>query len=555
MTVDVEVPYSPWIVAGLSFPSFTHAQWVQSLSVSASDNGADFLDWGVYTQANHTCATIVFPLPVRARYFRLNVTRYVNHLINDTAGFPLLPVYALVANNTASEPFVCACPTLPDGSCCPDMNMAVREGVCVRCADPRTDVHAVFREGCGECMPGTSEVLVRGNPRCIPLPVIPALVNSFAIADPVSDGTMWSAVMNVTTADNNFVAVFVEEEDNAAGSSNCVPVHWLVWDFVFDSHCMLPRLISQRQLEPQYIQFDRGRYMLRLNETGIRSVAGNNCNGWRCTLSIRAVFVSVFDGGLMMVVASSVRQLIVFDLAVPELILCFGRKIQPPAIELHRYYHQSLPDEYRIRLAGVSDLSGYEIQFDADARTAVAEVGTLSSPPPNQWQQIHLISPDGTVFTTTATSVTQHDSLFVARPEDTTKVSITYGLAMSAAPQAGDSEQIVSIRSTSTQPVRLKRLAASDGTVYTNTKGFITTPDIALDLVVSCASGGDQQLWLMTAMGLLPPSPAPVTKFARDACAWVQEEQNRKAIWLIPAARVASSRRQVVNVTFVAEFG
>ena len=554
MTVDVEVPSSPWVVAGLSFPSFTHAQWIQSLSVSASDNGTDFLDWGVYTQANHTCATIVFPLPVRARYFRLNVVRYVNHLINDTAGFPLLPVYALVANTTTSDPFVCTCPTLPDGSCCPDMNMAVRGGVCVRCVDPRTDVHAVFREGCGRCVPGTAEVLVRGDPRCIPVPVLPASVNSFAIADPVSDGMTWSAAMNVTTADNNLVAVFVEGN---ARPSICVvdePVHWLVWDFDFisSSYCMLPRLISQRQLEPQYIQFDRGRYMLRFNESGIRSVVGNdNCEGWKCTMSIRAVFVSVFDGGVM-VISSSVRQSVVFDLAVPELILCFGRKIKPPAVELH-WYHGN--DEYRILLAGVSDLSGYEIQFDADdANTrGVTAAGTLSSPPPAEWQQLRLLSPDGTVFTSTSAAVAQYDSLFLARPEETTKVSIAYGLSMSAAPQAGDSEQIVTIRSTSTQPVRLKRLTASDGMVYTNTKGFIMAPDVALDLVVSCATGGDQDLWLMAAMGMLPPTPGPVSIFARDACAWVGGGQNRKALWVIPSR--VGSRRQVVNVTFSAEFG
>ena len=551
MSVDVEVLSPPIVVAGLWFAAFTHAQWVRTLSVSASDNGTDFLEWGTYTQANHTCTTVIFQLPVRARYFRLNVITYINHLINDTSGFPLLPVYALAANATTVEPFVCACPTLPDGRCCPDVNMAVRSGVCVRCVDPRSDVHAVDKgDGCGMCIPGTAERLVRGEPRCVPMPTIPASNNAFAIADAVSDGVVWSAALNLTTAYGSMVSVFVE--DTAVEDELCVR-QWLLWDFTLSpqTRCMQPQrqsvMSSSRQLEQQYIQFDRGRSVVRFNESAIRSLAGD-CHGGQCRMGIRAVFVSVFDDGM---ISSSIRHTVVFDLSVPSFILHVGRKIQPPAIELHQYSG----GEYRVRLAGVSDLSGYEVWFDD---TMVTASGILPGPPPLQWQQLRLVSPGGTAFVATASAVTLHDALFTARPEETTRVSITYGFGMSAAPEAGDSEQIVSIRSTSTQPVRLKRLSASDGTVYTNTKGFIVAAT-ALDLVVSCASGGGHEdQWLMAAMGLLPPTPEVVKKFARDACAWVLVGggSNRKAMWVVPTAGAAgSSRRQVVNVTFVAEFG
>ena len=557
MTVDVEVLSPPWIVAGLSFAAFTRAQWVRTMSVFVSDNGTEFMDWGTYTQANHTSTTVVFQLPVRARYFRLNIISYVNHLINDTSGFPLLPVYALAANTTV-QPFVCACPTLPDGTCCPDMNMAVRGGVCVRCVDPRSDVHAVDGgDGCGRCVAGTVEMLVRGEPRCVPMPAIPASNNAFTVDDPVSDGVTWSAVVNVSTAVGNVVAVFVDSQEE----EECVVVdddqrrQFLLWDFKFFlpsplHRCMLPqRSQQQRQLEPQYIQFDRGRrYVARFNESAIRRLA-TFCDGGKCTMRIRAVFVS--DFGDSMVVASSIRHTVVFDLSVPSLILRLDRRIQPPAIELHLYGGS----EYRVRLAGVSDLSGYEVRFDDGDGAVVTTLGTLASPPPPQWQQLRLVSPDGTVFaTTTPSAITQHNAMFTARPEDTTRVSITYGFGMKAAPEAGDSEQIVSIRSTSTQPIRLKRLAASDGTVYTNTRGFIVA-NTALDLVVSCAAGGGQEdQWLMAAMGLLPPTPNVVKKFARDACAWVGGgSDNRKALWVVPTG--IGSRRQVLNVTFVAEFG
>ncbi len=146
-------------------------------------------------------------------------------------------------------------------------------------------------------------------------------------------------------------------------------------------------------------------------------------------------------------------------------------------------------------------------------------------------------------------------SLQVAK--ESTSVSIAYGLALASSPASGDSEQLVTISAVSKQPLRLTKLASVAGglsAVYTTSKGFISDPKRALDLVVACSGMMDADSmvrWLETAIGLIE---SRTESFVQSACGMVRSGEVSKLYWLVPAIPAGTKRTDVVKVSVEAIF-
>jgi hypothetical protein len=167
VVVDVRLNAS-YLVAGLHFPLTSAVLWLVEFDVDVvvAANGTTTVPWGTHAPVNHTAAaTVLFPFPVRASALRLTIRRYAQHAGggNASGGGVNLTVRAVVSSR---QPFSCACPTLPNGHCCPFLNMSVRNGHCEWCKDPR-DLNVVLDDQCGVCRPGTMELGTRciGRPR------------------------------------------------------------------------------------------------------------------------------------------------------------------------------------------------------------------------------------------------------------------------------------------------------------------------------------------------------------------------------------------------------
>lgn len=549
-----------WIVSGLSFNS-NRGRWLRQINVQASADNSTFVDWGTYTALNFsTAATTFFSYPIRAQFFRITVLRYANHYINETTGFPV-SVSALV---TQTQPFDCGCPQLSDGSCCPFVNMTVRNDTCTWCMDPK-QLSTVMVNGCGKCKRGTYEYLghcLHARP--------PNAQNTFQLTNPATNGLFWTVDTSLSADSNTAIVVFLTQKNeshpcslgNATAacldpdSGEYTPI---LSDVVY-THNSLQRL-DHPQIASQYLQFDRGRYTLNMTQPTIRTWAA--CNSLSCSGYAGALFITFFEKSLS-IKMQTVLQPLRFDFEISGFLLEVGAQQDTTnaKIELHRF----APNTWFIRIIGVVLRGiGFYVQWDQSEwilynNTKGAELQMIDAPP-ETWATLRVsdymnatklqaIQPMKVIVHDTVTQV-YHSGIYV---------QIAYGFNFNARPSPGDSEQLVLVTAKSQRPIRLKRLAiVSPGvgitTTYTNAKGFIIDPTRVLDLSIACTRPASTLVsWVTQAIWILKDNPPSVlTNYIKKSCSLIADNQVSNAYWLIPA-RAPTQRTVSYQMDVVAEF-
>ena len=547
-----------WIVSGLTFPS-DRTRWLRRFSVAASGDNTAFIDWGNYTQSNASAADVVlFRYPIRARYFRLVIFEYINHMVNDPAGFPLL----INALDSESEPFVCNCASLPTGECCPSENMEVKNGTCVMCMDPG-DINTVMANGCGKCRSGT--VQAAESRRCVA--TVPNQTGSsvkLQTSSAVSNGDEWAVHVDIDSGDL-LLALFLTGGQTLPctglpATAACfadlerdfTPV---LWDLnLTESSGLAPVARTQRQLNRKYIQFDRGKWTLAMKEGNIRSWA--ECGLLQCTGNLVALFITAFRGTPSFI-ATAIRQPLAFEIPAPRarpMVCSFMRRLEPTAVEI-----QFLVDSSQYLLLTHPVLPGIaSVQWDESTQRVSVHDGVLAAPPPAVWASMRVYAGDQQYTVAAPASVaTKSSVLSLGAARDAVWVDVSYGLALKHAPDPGDSEQLTTISAFSKQPIRLTRLSTTAGgvtTVYTTSKGFISDPTHVLDLVVACSGAmdtGAMNGWLGSALGLMDHR---MESFADQACARVRLGGVTRLYWLVPCRPIGVGRGVRVDVTVSAEF-
>jgi hypothetical protein len=562
-TIDVSLNAS-WIVSGLVFNTNTRARWLREILIDASADNVTFINWGSYVSPNHTAAAVtIFNLPISARYFRITVLRYANHLINDTSGFPV-SVSALVSQ---TQPFSCDCPMLSTGQCCPYANMTVRNDTCIWCMDP-SQLTTVMVNGCGRCKPGTFEHLGR----CL-IKQVPDTGNRFSITDPASDGLTWAADIGLASDAQTGVVLFLHTRYSYVHpctlapqqrSLDCLLLNTSVGDgqpILIANHEAKTQLAQQLdipRISLQYLQFDRGRYTLNVTQSAVRNWTA--CAAAVCRGAIGALFITWFNDGTFQARAQILP--LRFNFGIPGMITTIGGS-QTPALarmELH-----SFPDRWALRLIGVQ-MRGecVYLQWDTGAvgrvdYRAEDDFTTIDPPPSQGWSTLRVTE----CLNRTTLAIHQPAKIVVHQSTVPVKlhgivVAVQYGFNFSTTPGAGDSEQITFITAKSPQPIRLKSLSASAQgftVMYTTSKGFIIDTSRVLDLGLACIRPTSVLTdWITRAIAILPDQPpAMLEAFVQASCAKLITNQVSRAYWMVPA-RAPTTRTASNPMTIVAEF-
>ena len=541
-----------WIVSGLTFKADRN-RWLKHFSVAASNDNNTFLDWGNYSQSNSSSSAVVlFRYPIRAAFFRLTVHAYVNHMVNETTGFPV-QINALVSD---SEPFGCGCASLSTGECCPMVNMEVKDDVCVVCMDP-SDINTVMVDGCGRCKKGT--IQLESSQRCvIVVPLQTAAETLLQVSSAVSNGDEWVVHIDADAGNSSLVLFLTNSSDlpcpPPSTTSACFAnlMRPVLWDLnLTDSSGLQPVVRITRELDPQYLQFDRGRLALTMKEDAIRPWA--SCNPSQCTGNLVALFITPFEG-IPRFLVKAIRQPLVFELTKPiakSLVCGFSRGFAPITVEIH---HLLDTDQFLL-WASTGPLLNASVQWDNNTERVPVELGVFSSPPPVAWSSMRIFAGDKQYSSVSAPIIKKHSTLSIGAVKVWVKVN--YGLELKTNPEPGDSEQLTTISAFSTQPIRLARLSSKAGgvtTVYTTSKGFIADPTHALDLVVACSGMMDTNAmvaWLGSALGLMDHQ---VGSFVDRSCARVRGGGVSKLYWLVPYRPIGTGRAARVDVEVSADF-
>ena len=571
--IDVSLNAS-WIVSGLTF-HVDRNRWLRRFSVAASGDNTTFLDWGTYTQDNFSAsAAVFFRYPIRATYFKISVFEYINHMINASDGFPVR-INALVSD---SEPFGCACAALDSGECCPLANMEVKNNTCMMCMDP-ADIHTVMVDGCGRCKPGTRQVGL--TLRCAP--VVPvgknntSSGNALDVLNANSTDDEWRLYVDVGSADGNNSTLHVLFLSGGDELLPCTPIALtgecfssyftsgkfipLLWNLLLDPYGNIsapPVAQTERQINQQYLQFDRGRQLLLiLNESTVSSWA--QCNNRVCAGRLGMLFISPIKDTSHFLV-DVVRQPLVLELSKPPpqtLVCSFSRRLIPTAVEIH---HLLDTDQYRIVLSSSANASS--VQWDDGLVIAVGEEdGIMEHPPPTEWFSMRVFAGDQqySVLPPVPVVKKKRSRLSLQFAKESIRVKVSYGFGLKPAPVPGDSEQLVTISAISKQPMRLTRMASVTGlstTLYTTSRGFISDSRRALDLVVACngmMSIDAMVTWLESALGLMGAVDM-MQSFSEQACGRVIKGEISKLYWLVPTRPIGTGRREEVNLRVEVDF-
>ena len=569
-TIDIALNMS-WVVSGLVFEGPTRKQWLREINIEASEDNTTFIGWGVYTSNNFTSSALtVFKLPVRARFFRITVLRYVNHLVNES-GFPIA-VSALVSQD---EPFGCSCPLLSSGQCCPFENMTVHNDTCVWCMDP-TQITTVMVNGCGKCKQGTFE----NEGRC--LFQRKANANNRLDVDAISLGgdlNSWSANVNVTTEDPRTAVILFLTRDTefvhpCVGSSDasCIVkpltdntiVH-IAEEAHYSTQSASVRRLDVFNISKQYLQFDRGRYILVMTLPTLLSWA--QCTETSCKGALGALFLTIFDNGSFK--AQSQLQPLHFQRSTPELLFISTAPtlvVKTTKIELHTYLSDR--QQWVVRIVGIQ-LRGDCIYLQWDSLPVILYNQSTDGefipidPPPRTWTTLRVT--EGYLNSTTLmiqqpVTVVKHDALTLWKTSDIT-VRVRHGFNFEITPKPGDSEQIIIVTATCLRPIRLKRLSTTSSQnnglttfTYTTSKGFISDPTKVLDLGIACTSKSMAELigWIQQAAMFLPNDNPLQESFVKASCA--QAASVSKSYWMVAPNDYGESRTQKRPITVVAEF-
>lgn len=544
-----------WVVSGLLFSS-SRTRWFREISIQASGDNETFIDWGNYSFQNYTDSSMaIFRYPIRARFFRLLVLRYVNQYIGVATGFPL-KVQALVSN---TQPFSCRCPMLSNGACCPFENMRVINDKCVWCMDPAL-ISTIVVDGCGKCRPGTFE----HKGACYRRLPVPA-ANALRVSTPRSNGVFWSADLNITSDPQTLVSLYLTNRTNF--SNPCVTLPCRMDGFIsifsqwaFDNG-VVP--LDSHSISSQYLQFDRGRLALNMTLPVIRSWASCPDNK-ACSGAIVAIFVTVFQGSASFR-TQHIEQKLRFETGIQSLVLAGGGTptLLLARMELHYFARSSA---WRIRLVGVEEARWTSAYVQWDHHDPLAAVPLRDGfidiePPPQGWTAVRVRSElnSTTLLLQQPVSVVTHESLDAIQYSGIL-VQIRYGLAFHRDPLPGDSEQLVFITAKSPQPIRLSSLSSTirnePPSIYTTPKGFIRDSTRVLDLSIGCIQPSSVLVkWITNAIGILPDSPpGDVKAFAEQSCALIQSGAVSKAYWMVPIVPTLCKRTDLTAIQISAEF-
>ena len=544
-TVDVYLNAS-LIVSGFYFPSATHAQWLKEFSVEASIDNRTYLPWGTYVQANHTSAqTVLFALPIRASVFRLNITRYVNHVLN-TSGFAI----AAQAVVSVQQPFLCGCPVLPDGTCCPYMNMTVKDNRCLWCKDAKNLNVVMETEWCGVCRPGTVD---RGN-RCVPLaPVSAPAPSTLDLGDVAITTTRVWTIDLVLNHSLPILSLYLTAQPNRPHpcEEDRSPICLSSPLFTNPQYVILFLTSPPRPPHP-FLHFDRGRWQLVLTTEELRS--WTTCSpDLMCNGSIGVVY----GGGFVQVVETQVDFNLVIVPPPFTLITAIPGISAPTAAEVH-----SFPHALFLRMDGPG--LEYDIMFQCAYKNEWAFVNFFAQP----MRMIQL--PDGVMTDPFCTrfrikgvsrngrrvrfavdrpsTVVRHD-VSTQVEYAPVKVNVSFGVDWGATPSAGDSERVMTVLATSPIPAQLARLAVKrDGSAALATTDGL--PAYALNMTTACANVTRVREWLVENADIVLDSKG-VRSFCNRTCGTASDHQ---IYWVAAPSDPGLDRRAPVPFYLMAEF-
>jgi hypothetical protein len=467
------------IVSGFFFGVSSRLQWIREFALEASNDNVTYIPWGVYAPENYTTAqTVLFKLPILASAFRLSVTRYVNHRWNESGFY--VAITALVSNTT---PFSCGCPVLPNGECCPYMNMTVRGDHCEWCKDPG-QLNVVVVNECGVCKSGT----VERDRRCVPvLSVATAWPSTLEIGSvTISASRIWTIHM-VTSG--QVTAMFLRAVAMADHPCRRVPFttcteHKLPLDYVV--------LYSNGDSKHPFLQVSNTQFIITMSKHQIQS--WTNCSQTSQCVGVVGVAYT-FGDGFVQVVEKEVH----FDLWVVPPPLIVATQVFPVAVplaaEVHVYPHAAF-----LRMNATDWMQN--IMFQCGNQDQWVRVNVLSEPMSMlQIPDTALQDPFCTRFRVSG-QVSNERSVVVAvdRPKQfiyhntqiqrehaLIQAGLAFGLKWSDRPLAGDSERIITVFTRSQLPVAVQQVSITTGDGATNIS--TTLPDHALNITHVCAAG------------------------------------------------------------------
>jgi hypothetical protein len=161
---------SKYITNGLIWHNNKAFRFIKTADIFVGDdvNGTDFRLWYRYSFNSNVSLysfytlrginikqTVLFDLPVRAKYALLDISQYVNHEYTDNS----IP-FSVSSITSHMEPFLCAsCSMLANGTCCPPYMFAFNSTQCIKCMEPRhvaTNLVPLVNDNpqCSSCRPG-----------------------------------------------------------------------------------------------------------------------------------------------------------------------------------------------------------------------------------------------------------------------------------------------------------------------------------------------------------------------------------------------------------------
>ena len=537
-TVDVYLNSSV-IVAGFLFAASSQRQWVKEFAVEASNDNLTYIPWGSYTQANHTDA-VLFALPIRASTFRIQIRRYVNHFLNNT-GFAMA-VRALVSTQ---QPFSCGCPVLPDGTCCPYMNMTTKSGKCEWCKDPR-ELNVVMVDACGMCKNGT----VSRYDKCVPVTRLSTPPPSLLDFGNVTISTARKWVIDVLT-ERQVLSIYLMHQQNQVHPCERDPT----------PRCLATQvsgrviLLANSTILHSFLQSDNGRFVLAMAAEDIQSWTVCTAAG-QCTGVIGAVYA--LGRGFVRVV----ERLVHFNLNIVPPPFNVVVNIPPVAVpsvaELHTYPHACF-----LRMDAPAWMQS--VMFQCANEDAWVYVNQFNDP---MWM---IQIPDAAmhdpyctrfrikgwpssgrsvVFAVDRPSKTIRHDILIQQSYAPIQANASFGLAWRPLPSVGDSERIVSIMAASPVGMGFRGLtvAKADGSMIKSTD----LPSYALNMSDVCVRGGYEQArrWLLSNADIV--SERNMDTLFNRTCAAAGTQQ--AVLWLVIPALPTQNRRHVAPFSLSVKF-
>lgn len=533
-TVDVYLNAS-LIVSGFNFPATSHSQWLKEFYVEASNNNITYIPWGTYIQANHTTAqTVLFALPIRAAVFRLTIIRHINHAYMSTEFG--VSVRALVS---AEQPFLCGCPVLPDGRCCPYNNMTVKGTRCLWCKDPR-NLNVIMENECGVCRPGTVD---RSN-RCVPITGFstpaPATLDMGDVS--ISTARVWTIDL-ILDHSRPILSLYLTADRNQPHPCRTDPVQ---------------RCLSPLAAHPAYTILNASHPFLRINPWRVVIKSADEMRSWAaCSDALVCVgavgVVYGYGRGFVQVVDMAVD----FNLVIvppPLTVLTAIPGIAAPTVaEVHSFSHGMY-----LRMDGPG--LDRDIMFQCAYTNRWAHVNFFSQP-------VRMIQlPDGamddpfcTRFRIKGVSLHGRRVRFavdrpkaMVRHDATTQcryapVAVDLGASWGATPLVGDNERVVKIVATSPLPARMTRLAVRSGGGAMLDTGSVL-PSYALNMTTACSDPPRVRSWLMNNADMVLDTDL----FFSGACRMAGD--GHQVYWVVVPSDPRHDRREEVWLTVTVSF-